>query len=203
LALERAQTEHGLRDTQKLLQFVYPVAGGWHQAFCVVKATGVILHPQLDVGLIEFHRRPDEEFETCKPVTFATLTELEIGDSIGVCGYPWGKELLERDGRVARFGPVFQQGSVSALAPFDRNTPITEILLDVRTINGMSGSPVFRPEDGNVVGVLWGGKEPVVSLAVPLENEIVSAMVTAYDEGRASGPGTVTTLEVRQTKRGS
>ncbi len=76
------------------------------------------------------------------------------GTEIATAGYPLGSELLFPSGTIERFGPVLQRGIISAESPFFDTNP-QSYLIDVMVQPGASGSPVFRPESGHVVGVVY------------------------------------------------
>jgi hypothetical protein len=80
-----------------------------------------------------------------------------VGEQIGLCGYAHGSVLLARAGEVYRFGPVVQTGIIAALLPFDHVT-LESAVLDLLTGPAASGSPVFRWNTGEVLGVLVEGQ---------------------------------------------
>jgi hypothetical protein len=58
---------------------------------------------------------------------------------------------------IERFGPVLQTGIIGALSPFD--TPGANVaILDLVTGPAASGSPVFRQETGEILGILIAGQ---------------------------------------------
>ncbi len=90
--------------------------------------------------------------------------------------------LQKKDGsRVYRWGPVLQQGYISAVSPFEKANPPNEILLDARIAGGMSGAPVFRPSDGTVIGIVYEAWEATTALALPLDTQIVQNFLQQYD----------------------
>ena len=54
------------------------------------------------------------------------------GQPIGVIGYAYGTDLLSSEGDIVfdRFGPIFQQGYISAVAPIDDISDPDKFLLD-------------------------------------------------------------------------
>jgi hypothetical protein len=134
------------------------------------------------------------------------VVNLEIGEPIGVMGFPYGSQLhLEQPQNPAdppnlvRIGPLLQQGHLSGFRPWQNVRGLQQLLLDVRTIGGMSGSPVFRRETGEVIGVLNSGikkevlgvvapnvvgvvelVEYVVSYAVPIDKTRLATWLTAF-----------------------
>ncbi len=175
-----------LQDEQLLLQFVYPKEGGWQTGFCGIRFEGAFYNAELDIGFIEFIPRPDTEFQQCRPLKIVKdASTITVGQPVGLFGYPDGTDMLvnpDVDANVIhRFGPVLQQGYVSALAPYDLNAPAKEYLLDVRTMAGMSGSPVFNPETGEVIAIHYAGNEITTSFAVPLDETIISEFLKFHD----------------------
>jgi hypothetical protein len=80
-----------------------------------------------------------------------------VGEQVGLCGYAHGTTLLTRGGGVYRFGPVVQTGIIAALSPFDFGRPESAVL-DLLTGSAASGSPVFRWDTHEVLGVLVEGQ---------------------------------------------
>jgi len=139
-----------------------------------------------DVGFIEFKREPAEHFVNILPLTIDELGDLNVTDEIYICGYPHGNRLLEKDGEIHRLGPVIQHGHISGLSPFSQAKHPEEILLDVRTARGMSGSPVFRPDTESVVGIHneaigSGGGVSTTSFAIPLRRDVVFDWLQKFD----------------------
>lgn len=81
---------------------------------------------------------------------------LKEGMELATAGFPMGRDTLTAPGYLHQMGPTLQKGILSALLPFPRTIPHA-FILDVLSINGQSGSPVFLPETGEVVGILYGG----------------------------------------------
>ena len=90
--------------------------------------------------------------------------------------------MLKRGHKIYRWGPVFQQGSISAISPFDGTLEPDEILLDVRTAGGMSGAPIFRPSNAEVIGIHYAGWEATTALGIPLTQIEVNTWIAQYDE---------------------
>jgi S1-C subfamily serine protease len=83
-----------------------------------------------------------------------------------------------------RWGPVVQQGYISAISPFDSSEIPEEILLDVRTAKGMSGAPVFRPHNGEVIGIHYAVIEATTAFGIPLTQGMVESGLSEYDKNR-------------------
>jgi Trypsin-like peptidase domain len=137
----------------------------------------------IDVGLIEFRRGDEADFDSCVPVEFGSLETVAVGGDVAVCGFPFGNALLRGNGGLWRFGPVVHRGLISAVAPFEvtnaRN--ITAFLTDLNSAGGMSGSPVFIPDDGKVIGLHFAGAEGTVGCALPVDRTRVDSWIRFYE----------------------
>lgn len=180
-AIQFHQADKGLPDDQIVAQFVYPTQSGWQTANCHIEYQAWL--GEVDIGFLDIRRATSPEFEQCKPLAFDDLARLTVGNPIALFGYPYGTEMLTKDLKMFRFGPVMQQGFISAIAPFHSVDPteINEILLDVRTAGGMSGAPVFWPHTGKVFGIHYGGWEATTQLALPLTKEKVDGWLEAFE----------------------
>ena len=137
-----------------------------------------------DIGFVEFQIVYEEHFQGIHPLSLAPVYNLILAEDVAVCGYPYGTAMLKRDNRIDRWGPVIQQGSISAISPFDGVEKPDEILLDVRTAGGMSGAPIFRPLSGEVIGIHYAGWEATTALGLPLVQSDVDKWLALYDEQR-------------------
>lgn len=107
-----------------------------------------------------------------------TLSE---GDPIMTSGFPLGTDLLTSHGWLHQAGPTLRQGIVGGLLPFPCEDPHA-LILDSMIQGGASGSPVFNPENGEVVGIMYGGMEGTnLSYAIP--SNILSEIFNKLDEG--------------------
>jgi S1-C subfamily serine protease len=154
--------------SQLFIQFVVPHPGGRLQVVPrMIRETSYLESPKLDIGFIRYKTVFEEHFEAISPLALADKWALSVTEPLAVCGYPYGTSMLFHDDYV-RLGPVTQQGHLSAVSPFDTTTMPDEILLDVRTAPGMSGAPIFKPEDGTVVGVHYAGMEATTAFGIPI-----------------------------------
>jgi hypothetical protein len=165
------------------LHFVYPVAG---------RPMPMMSYFSFDV--VETNADGDYAFlalrQGSRPLPVTPLTPIKaadrivVGEEIGLCGYPHGSALLtqKRKGKtevLGRFGPIVQRGCVSAVAPFD-GVPPSAILLDLVTARAASGSPVFRLDTGEVIGMLGEGQEQrqaTTSIAIPVEEDTANGRI--------------------------
>lgn len=186
-ACQKVTNEQGIPIDQFYAQFIYKdLNGGTLVAgYCKFKKFGFVSSPGPDVGFIEFVRRPEKDFASVEQLEMAQdFSTLAVGTAIAEMGYPFGTELLTDPdtGSVYRFGPTLQQGFISALAPYEKLSPITRILLDIRTSPGMSGSPVFLQSNGKVVGIHFGAMEQTTKFAVPLTSKMVLELLRRHDQ---------------------
>ena len=180
--LAEKQADLGFPHEQQTLLFV-TIGEGSHLRPVVrmIRSTFTADNQALDVGFIAFMREPPDHFQGIEPLTFDDDYSLRVTEEIAVCGYPYGEAMLQRGRRVYRWGPVVQQGHVSAVSPFDgvpEGFLPTELLLDVRIAPGMSGGPIMRPADGQVVGIMHSTWESTTALGLPLTREVVEQWLT-------------------------
>ncbi len=103
-----------------------------------------------DVGFIEV------DVQNLPSLKLAKSFSLHEGALILTSGYPLGTDTLRAPGWIHQFGPTLQQGIISAILPFACSNPHA-FLLDLMSRGGSSGSPVFDPENGDVIGMIYAG----------------------------------------------
>lgn len=83
--------------------------------------------------------------------------ESEIIEGMEICtaGFPMGTDALMAPGYLHQISPTLQKGIVSCVLPFTCSTPHA-YAVNMMTQGGASGSPVFLPDSGRIVGVLYG-----------------------------------------------
>ena len=159
------QANLGFPSTQFFLSFIVPDGkGNFRNTVRMIRHFASL--DTLDVGFVEFKIVYEEHFKDIHPLKLASKIDFKLTEKVAVCGYPYGSAILKRDSKIYRWGPVFQQGSISAISPFDGATEPDEILLDVRTAGGMSGSPIFRPKTGEVIGIHYAGIEATTAFGL-------------------------------------
>ncbi|MCL4538474.1 MAG: serine protease [Bacteroidetes bacterium] len=93
------------------------------------------------------------------------LAILQEGMDLATAGFPMGRNTLMAPGYLHQLGPTLQQGILGALLPFARTNP-HGFIMNVMVQGGASGSPVFLPETGEVVGIINAGlNEPAKTAA--------------------------------------
>ena len=80
----------------------------------------------------------------------------EEGMEVALSGFPMGSDTLKAPGWVHQIGPTLQTGIISAVLPMPCTNPHA-LLLHVQVQGGSSGSPVFLPDTGEVVGIVYAG----------------------------------------------
>jgi S1-C subfamily serine protease len=98
-------------------------------------------------------------FVKAKGLPFVEIEEIlrvEEGDSVLISGFPMGTNTLRAAGYIHQLSPILQKGIVSAILPFVCESPHS-IIIEAVTHGGSSGSPIFNPENGKVVAILFAG----------------------------------------------
>ena len=85
---------------------------------------------------------------------------IEEGEELATSGFPMGTDILEAPGWMHQMTPTLQRGVVSAVHPFPCPTP-HGFTMNINVQGGASGSPVFRTDSGEVVGVIYAGMHEV------------------------------------------
>ena len=94
------------------------------------------------------------------PLPYLKLTQsarAREGDAVAICGFPHGLKLPE-DAKRGR-NSVVQKGIVSAIMPNPTHSNPSLFVLDILVCRGSSGSPLFNPETGQVLGVVFASKQ--------------------------------------------
>jgi Trypsin-like peptidase domain len=202
-AMNAALAQHNLPDDRLHAQFNYFTGDRMEQCYSPIKKLCILKQPvEDDICLCEIVRLdedPEDFKEAVQPLTvLENVKVLELGEEVGLVGFPYGKELhvdpydpapLMADKNLVRLGPILQHGFISGFRPWKRTYGIREIFVDARTIGGMSGSPVFRQQTGEVIGVHYAGypapvSHTVIARAVPLDSIRVAAFCEMLDRGK-------------------
>jgi S1-C subfamily serine protease len=186
--------EHGFPKSRRYVAFSRPHGPGMAQTFREFEKAGTVTRPRrIDLGLVTFRGDATDPLDAVSPVVLPETFSGEVGDPVALLGYAFGETLLKREmgtkELLYRMGPVLQQGYISAVAPYDHSAIVDRLLLDVRTAQGMSGSPVFDPATGNVLAVHSAGLESTVAFAVPLARPMIEEMLAAHSAGAIGTSG--------------
>jgi len=180
-SLFESQANLGFPSSQYFLSFIVPDGkGSFRNTVRMIRHFATL--DSLDIGFVEFHIVHEEHFEGIHPLLLATDIDFTLTEEVVICGYPYGTAMLKRSTKIYRWGPVFQQGSISSISPFDGADNPDELLLDVRTARGMSGAPIFRPSSGEVIGIHYAGWEATTALGLPLTQSVVDMWLDLYYE---------------------
>jgi hypothetical protein len=101
------------------------------------------------------------------------------GTEVATLGYPTGLDLLAAPGWLHQIGPTLQRGIISGILPFRCAAP-HGFLIEVSSLGGASGSPVFLTDDPRAIGVLHAGFQNAARTfmfdhgGVPLERDYVN-----------------------------
>lgn len=154
--LEQTRRKRGRKPFSVCVQFVHPPRPGTDADMTTSVRSFTVRHrdERIDVAVLE---TDGNELPFGPVVVVAEDYTPAISERVGLCGYAHGSTLLARAGEVYRFGPVVQTGVIAALSPFELPQP-EAALLDLVTGAAASGSPVFRWETGEVIGILVEGQ---------------------------------------------
>jgi S1-C subfamily serine protease len=142
--------------------------------------------PKYDVALMEIHTNQMES----NSVEFGDLDLLSLGKEVGICGFPAGNVLLSNPLLgLNRYGPLVFKGIVSGVAPFPHpdKRKLTRLVTDISSFGGFSGSPVFNPTDGSVIGLHHAGLESTCGIALPIDRRRVDSWLRAFHESHETG----------------
>lgn len=103
--------------------------------------------------------KPDLAFVHVKARGLPAVTidgdmQIREGMTVATAGFPMGSELLTAPGWLHQLTPTLQQGIVAAVQPFTAPRP-HGFSLNIMVQGGASGSPVFIPETGAVIGTVY------------------------------------------------
>ena len=102
----------------------------------------------------------------------------EIGSRIATAGFPLGKEALVIYGQVNQVAPILRAGVIASVYPFPCPKP-HGFTVDIMTLGGESGSPIFRQDEQSVVGLLHAGFDNTnITMGIP--SWIVAKMFATY-----------------------
>lgn len=170
--------------TQLFIQFVAPHENSTLQLVPrMIREVSYLESPKLDIGFIKYKVVEEKHFKSIKPISIVKEWDLKVSERIAVCGYPYGT-YLQSSTHAFRWGPVVQQGHISALSPFDTAELPEEILLDVRTAVGMSGAPIFRPSNDEVIGIHYAGIEATTAFGIPLTQNMIDEGLRQFEKNR-------------------
>ena len=93
-------------------------------------------------------------------------SKVREGDEVAICGFPSGLA-LHHDFPLRQATPIAQKGIIAAILPWSGLPNPHAFQLDIQVNPGSSGSPVFVPESGEVVGVVFAARVRPETVRVP------------------------------------
>jgi S1-C subfamily serine protease len=91
----------------------------------------------------------------------------EVGTAIATAGFPLGTRALAIYGKINQVAPILRSGIIASVYPFPCPRP-HGFTIDIMTLGGESGSPIFLRDSPKVVGLLHAGFNGTnITLAVP------------------------------------
>ncbi len=144
----------------------YPNAPTEGYALVPLEVLGVIRVGDIQLeqgrGIYYGPRRPDFNIVHVKAKglpkveLLATTDKLREGVEVATVGFPMGTEALTAPGWLHQYGPFLQRGIISAILPFPCKAPHS-FVINVMSMGGASGSPVFLTDAPQAVGILNAG----------------------------------------------
>jgi S1-C subfamily serine protease len=139
---------------------------------------------------IDFGNEPDlavckVDISGLRHATKQALPTLKLGDSsavregeeVGVCGFPLGLR-LPRGGELHQLTPIAQKGIISAILPYAGIGNPHAFQLDIHVNPGSSGSPVFRADNGEVIGIVFAAPIRIEHVNIPRPDGTVQDVST-------------------------
>jgi S1-C subfamily serine protease len=115
-------------------------------------------------------------------VKWGDSTQLGVGDSIIVGGYPYGKQMfLFTESNRGVIQPTFYSGIISAIIPATTQTETRLLQISVPVGGGMSGGAVILPTTGEVVGMITSGID-ADDIPLPMSYAIPSEVIAPFIE---------------------
>jgi hypothetical protein len=128
----------------------------------VVRVGDIQLDQPGQPGIYYGPRRPDFNIVHVKAkglpkIELLTTTDtLREGVEVATVGFPMGTEALTAPGWLHQHDPFLQRGIISAVLPFVCKAPHS-FVINVMSMGGASGSPVFLTDSPKAIGILNAG----------------------------------------------
>jgi hypothetical protein len=107
---------------------------------------------------------------------------VRAGLDIATAGFPLGDEPLPFYGAVNQLTPFLRQGIISSVLPFQCEYQ-HGFTIDIMSQGGASGSPIFTPDDGTVVGILHAGF-PGTNFTYAVPSHFVASALASILKGK-------------------
>jgi hypothetical protein len=198
LKLQNHIDNYAPKESTRWLEFVHPAGDALMRSHVAWQKTTIFENEDLAIVGMPQDNSPNSRARA--PLPFADPLPIEVGQEIGIYGFPFGSDLMKRESdsmkpeddedpsAIYRVGPVLQQGHIAAIARYSDGTAVDRLLLDVRTIGGMSGAPVFDPYSSTVIGIHQKGRETVTAFALPLTLASLVVLLAAHHKSNNWDP---------------
>ncbi|TYT75634.1 S1 family peptidase [Desulfobotulus mexicanus] len=140
-----------VRDNTEMLALRVDLKAVIRMGSFILKPPGSQTTP--DIGLVQM------AVSDCPVMHISEKSHLEEGMEIATAGFPMGNRSLESPAGL-QMGPTLQKGIISAILPFPNPSP-EAFSVNVMSLGGASGSPVFDPGTGSTLGVLFSSLHDV------------------------------------------
>jgi hypothetical protein len=133
----------------------------------IPRGTGVYYGPEkpdFNIVCVKAKGLPKVELE-------GSTDRLIEATEVGTIGYSMGTSALRAPGWLHQFGPFLQRGIISAILPTRCKSPHS-FVINLMSMGGASGSPVFLSENGRVIGILNAGLTQPVPLYTKVHNSL-------------------------------
>jgi hypothetical protein len=144
--------DHAAVSRESVAEIPLRVRGVFKVEGFVPRGEGYFYGPaKPDLGIVQVNATglPKAELEP-------RASQLVEGIDVGTIGYPMGTEALTAPGWLHQFGPFLQRGIISAILPTRCNSP-HGFVINLMSMGGASGSPVFLADTGRVIGIINSG----------------------------------------------
>jgi hypothetical protein len=179
----------GLPADQIHVQFTYRRADGeMVQACRPVVGMCTLDKNEIEIGVMEVNLEADDEARWCQPVPIIPrIEDVRLSEPIGILGFPAWTELPVDEkacaNSVSRIGPLLFQRCVAGFFPREGVPGIHRVIVDLLGADGLFGSPVFRSETGEVIGVFVGTNiEGRIDDGKKMGDTVESGHVVALDQ---------------------
>ena len=146
---------HRPGDSYRLIANLTGSSATVHTLSNVEVGNNLTMFPNLDLAVLQFNVGADQPFAAI------TYDDVQIGDDVGVVGYPLAVLNCDTSGNLLLEGLIYRAakgtvtgrfaGTLNAQAP---DLPVLEV--NFMFVSGNSGGPVFEAETGRVVGMVQG-----------------------------------------------
>jgi len=134
-------------------------------------------------GIYYGPRRPDFNIVQVKAKglpkieLLASTDALLEGSEVATIGFPMGTRALMAPGWPHQFGPFLQRGVISAVLPFACKSPHS-FVINLMSIGGASGSPVFLTHSPKAIGILNAGLMDTSPTVAQIKDKLIPIGVT-------------------------